>query len=134
MFIEWKDDYSFGVEEIDNQHKKMFEIINTLHDYMLAGKSKNILSGIIKELKDYTVYHFSTEEKYFDMYDYPEKDNHKKEHNDFVGRVKEIEQEFEDGKIFISVKIMNFLKDWLRNHILGTDKKYAPFFKENGIK
>ncbi len=134
MFMEWKDDYSVGVEEIDNQHKRMIDIVNKLHQAMLDGKSKEILSDIIKELKDYTVYHFSTEEKYFDMYDYPEKDDHKKEHNDFVERVKEIEQEFKEGKIFISVKIMNFLKDWIKNHILGTDKKYAPFFKGKGLK
>ncbi len=132
-FMNWSDEFSVNVKEIDDQHRKLVELINKLHTAMAERKGKEVLGGIIKELMDYTAYHFSTEEKYFEMYNYPEKLAHIQEHNDFVRKVQEFQKGFEAGKILLSVDIMNFLTDWLRRHILGSDKKYGPFFNEKGL-
>ncbi len=133
-FFTWKDEMSVNVKEIDAQHKKLVSMINELHKAMKEGKSKMVLRDIIKGLVEYTKVHFGTEEKYFDKFGYPESQEHIKEHNDFVKKVQEFQKEFEEGKSLVSIEIMNFLKDWLYHHIMGTDKKYSKFFNERGLK
>ncbi len=133
-FFIWKDEMSVNVEEIDQQHKKLVSMINELHKAMKEGKSKVVLGDIIKGLLDYTKVHFGTEEKYFDKFGYPESEAHIKEHNDFVKKVQEFQKQFEEGKSLLSIEILNFLKDWLYHHIMGTDKKYSKFFNDRGLK
>jgi hemerythrin len=65
MLIEWEDIYSVGIEEFDNDHKKLIELINRLHQAMLDKKAKEVLGEIINELVDYTIYHFNKEEAMF---------------------------------------------------------------------
>ena len=85
-------------------------------------------------LISYTATHFKTEEKYFDQFGYPETDSHKKEHAAFVKKVTDFKDGFEKGKLGLSVEILNFLSDWLKNHIKKTDMKYSQFFNEKGLK
>ena len=92
------------------------------------------MGKIVQELVGYTLTHFKTEEKYFDQFGYPETDSHKQEHSDFVKKVGEFKDDFETGKLGLSIPVMNFLSDWLRTHIKGSDKKYGPFFNEKGLK
>lgn len=130
----WNQNYSVNVVELDQQHKKLIDMLNELHGAMLTGKSKDVLSKILDGLIDYTGYHFTNEEKYMNQYNYPEYQLHKLEHDKLVKQVLDFQSDFRSGKIGISVQIMNFLKEWLMNHILGTDKKYGPFFNEKGLR
>ena len=123
-FFDWDSTYSVCVGEIDEQHKQLVNLINELHSAMMARKAKEILGEIIDELIEYTSYHFGTEEKYFDKFGYEETEAHKSIHKKFV----------DNNKLFVSSKILNFLKDWLLTHIKVTDKKYMTFMNENGIK
>ena len=132
--IEWNDSLSVNVAEIDEQHKKLIGLINDLHAAMSAGKSNDMMGGILNELVEYTKYHFSSEEKYMDQFHYPGTLVHKKEHEGFVNKALEFKGNFESGNASISVDLLNFLKDWLINHIQGTDKRYSNFFNEKGLK
>ena len=132
-FMNWSPELSVNVKEIDAQHQRLIELINELHDAMEERKGKDVLEKIIKELFRYTVYHFSTEEKYFELYNYPEKDAHVEEHNVFVRKVQDFHKGFDEGRLLLSVDIINFLTDWIKNHIMGSDKKYGPFFNEKGL-
>jgi len=131
--IQWNSSLSIGINEIDEQHKKLIVMINQLQDAMRVGKGKEILGTTLNELVRYTVYHFSTEEKYFDRYDYPETATHIDEHAKFIREVSAFKKEFEEGRIGITIKLMNFLSDWLVNHIMGSDKKFGPYLNEKGI-
>jgi len=133
-FIQWDDSLSVNVVEIDNQHKKLVEMINDLHDAMKQGQSKLILSRIINGLIGYTVTHFKTEEKYFEQFGYPAELSHKKEHATFTQKVADFKDEYDAGKTGLSLDIMDFLSSWLRSHIKGSDKRYAPFFHEKGLR
>jgi hemerythrin len=133
-FIEWNDSYSVGVNEIDMQHQKLVGMINDLHDAMRMGKGKDVLGEIIKGLVGYAVTHFQTEEKYFDQFGYPEAGSHKGEHSAFTQKVAEFKAGFDAGKLALSITVMDFLSNWLRNHIKGVDKKYSLFFNEKGLK
>jgi hemerythrin len=131
--IQWKDDYSVGVLLIDTQHKRLIELINSLNDAMKQGKGKEIIGKIISEMLLYTKRHFSTEEQYFDKFNYEKSEEHKCEHNEFVKKVQNFKADYEAGKIGVSVSVMNFLSSWLREHILDSDKQYRTFMKENNI-
>ena len=131
--ITWADKYSVNVNEIDEQHKKLVGFLNNLHDAMLNGKSKDMILNIIDDMSEYTVYHFSTEEKYMSEFDYPDYSTHKKEHDEFVNKVLEYRKDYETEKVGLNFEIMNFLNRWIEKHIQISDKKYGPLFNENGV-
>ena len=131
--IQWSEALSVDVEEIDEQHYTIIKRINEIYDSMNRGKGQAVLGNILECLTEYTVDHFNTEEKYFERFGYPEAEAHREEHTRFVERVTAFEAEFKAGKIGLSSEILNFLKDWLTDHIQGSDKKYGPFFNENGL-
>jgi hemerythrin len=93
-----------------------------------------VLGEILNNLISYTATHFKTEEKYFNLYSYPEKETHKVEHEKFVETVTKFKKEFDSGNATISIEVMNFLRDWLTKHINGEDKKYTKCFNDHGLK
>jgi hemerythrin len=131
--IQWTQQLSVSVEEIDKQHKRLVNLINMLHDSMRMGKGKEVLGKVLEELTDYTVYHFDSEEKLLMQYEYPSYTLHKKEHENLTKQVKEIKEQFDSGDTILTVEFMGFLKDWLNNHILQVDKKYSSFLNSKGI-
>ena len=131
--IQWSSGLSVQVNELDEQHKKLIALINSLQEAMRAGKGKDLVGKILNELVQYTVIHFSNEEKYFARFDYSETAPHMDEHKKFVQEVSAFKKEFDEGQIGLSIKLMSFLSDWLKNHIMGSDKKYGPFFNEKGL-
>ena len=131
--ITWNDKYSVNINEIDGQHQKLVRIINLLHDSMKEGKGRDVVGKVLNDLVNYTIFHFSYEEKLFDKYNYPENQIHKLEHENLVEKVKMFVQDFEKGKGVLPFEVMNFLQDWLLKHISGTDKKYSAFFNSKGL-
>ena len=125
--IDWDDNYSVNIVEIDKQHQKLIDMINQLHEAMLEGQARDIIGAIVQRLVDYTCTHFKTEEDYFDRYDYPDTDDHKAQHRHFVRQIDQYNRDFEAGRLTLSMEVMNFLKDWLIKHIQGTDKDYTDF-------
>ncbi len=132
--ITWNDTLSVNVAEIDRQHRNLIAIINELNDAMRLGKGKDVLGKIVNSLISYTATHFKTEENYFAQFGYPDTEDHKKEHAAFVQKVLSFKEGFEKRELSLTIDVMSFLSDWLKNHIMGTDKKYARFFNEMGLK
>jgi hemerythrin len=132
--IQWSSSLSVKVKQIDDEHQKLIKLINDLNDAMRVGKGKDVLSKIINELVNYAAVHFTTEERYFDRFGYQESSSHKSEHKAFVDEVYRFKKDFDEGRIGLSMKVMDFLSDWLKNHIVGIDQKYSSFFIEKGLK
>lgn len=132
--INWNESFSVKISDIDRQHQKLIDMINDLSEAMKDGRGKEVQEKIIKGLLGYTISHFQNEQKYFKLYNYPDADAHIKEHDMFVQKVKDFQQGFKEGKLSLSLDLMRFLSDWLRNHIQGTDKKYTEFFLAQGLK
>jgi len=132
--MKWSEDLSVQVSEIDQQHQRLIDLINQLHEAMLQKQGKQVVSKIIDELAAYTVYHFQTEEKYMQQFKYSGLLSHKNEHDTFVQKVDTFQKEFDAGKLGLSIEIMTFLRDWVTNHIMGTDKKYSATFNKNGLQ
>jgi len=131
--ITWNDSYSVNIKEIDRQHMKLVQIINDLNDAMREGKTNDVLGKLIRELVSYTKTHFATEERYFDRYGYPDMNAHKLQHAAFVEKIAAFSDDFESGRLGVSIEIMKFLQDWLLKHIKGTDMKYVPFLTGKGM-
>jgi hemerythrin-like metal-binding protein len=132
MHIEWNDISSVNVKEINEQHKKLVSIINRLFEIKESGKIEE-LNEIIKELMDYARYHFGTEEKYFDQFDYPEKDAHKKQHRLYIDKIGELEEQCQGDKKQALDALTKFLGDWWLMHINDSDIKYSDFFNQRGL-
>ncbi len=132
-FIEWDEKYSVNVVEIDTQHKGFFRIINDLNDAVYEGKAQDIIEATVYKMIEYAKVHFATEEKYMTKFNFTGYAEHKMEHDNFHMKALELQERLKVGVYILSSEIMRFLKDWLSNHILTTDKKYGPFFNENGL-
>lgn len=128
--IKWTDQYKLDIKEIDNQHYGLVIIINELFTLMSEGKAKDKLNDIFDHLTDYTRKHFSTEELVLYKYAYPDLEQHKGEHKKFIEKLEGFKNDFLNKKITISLEVLNFLKDWLLNHILISDKKYAEHVRK----
>ena len=109
-------------------------MINQLNDAMRQGKGKEIAGKIIDGLVSYTQVHFAVEERHFARFAYPDTEKHVREHKEFVKKAAEFQSDFANGKLTLSTQIINFLSDWLRHHIQGTDQKYVPFLLQKGLK
>lgn len=130
QLIQWTDKMNVGLELIDGQHKTLCSYINALHRAMQEKETGSVLRELMGNLKDYTVTHFNTEEQYFSHSGYPDIERHKSVHKNFVAKIEEYARKIARGEAMVSMDLLEFLKDWLINHIQGTDRQYAPYVKE----
>lgn len=129
----WNDSYSVKVKEMDDQHRKLLDMINELHDAMKVGKGKEVIGKVLTSLTDYTRRHFTSEESLMKLHGYPGYEEQKKAHNQLVIQVVEIQNKYNEGLVQ-SQQIISFLKDWLINHIQGMDQKYGSHLNAKGVK
>ena len=131
--IEWNQAYSVKVQRFDDQHKKLFELINQLHLAMMEGRGEAVLGDVIQSLIIYTEAHFGEEIKTLQANGYPELAKHKAEHDKFVAQVLDLRKKFQTGHSLLTVSTQSLLKDWLVNHIQKEDSSYSPFLNAKGL-
>jgi hemerythrin len=131
--ITWNTYYSVNIKEIDEQHKKLIDLINRMYDAMKARKGKEVMGDVLTELVGYTAYHFSTEERLFLQSEYPEQDDHKISHDELTRKARALKNAFDQGSDPVTMDVMLFLSNWLNIHILEVDKKYSPYLNSKGI-
>ena len=138
MTLEWKEEYSVGVSEIDAQHKRLFELVNKIDEIATDRKGKLVIYykdilRIIDELGDYAVTHFYDEEMAMEECGCPDYEEHKMKHELFSDEVSNIRDNLVNDENFrtdenrlaeLLSRLSNFLGNWLTNHILVVDMKY----------
>lgn len=130
-FVDWSASYSVHDSTLDQQHQKMFKIINELHDAMFAKKGREIISTTIRELIEYARTHFAEEERQMAAHDFPGLAEHKAAHQALLKVVTDIERRYQQTHESVAGDVIGFLiSDWLVKHILGMDKQYAPYLKK----
>jgi len=132
--LQWENKYSVGVVEIDLQHQKMFEVINQLIDILGGVPTSEQLTEIINSLIEYKKFHFATEEKYFKEFNFEGTQEHINAHNTFGSRLQEIQQENGSDTISLAYDLVDFLEDWLIDHLQTLDQKYRQCFISHGLK
>lgn len=130
-FIIWRKDIEIGIEKVDNQHKKLITLINELYNSYIKKTHKDKVIETISSLKEYSIYHFNTEEKIFDEKKYPHKAEHVAEHEKFITKISEFCEKYEKQEGVLTLRLLMYLQKWVLDHIKKEDKKYAQFLKEN---
>ena len=130
----WNDSYSVKVALCDQQHKKLFAIINDLADAMRMGKGQDTVSKTVNELLSYTKTHFQQEEALMQKANYPQLGPHKDMHRKFEADVEALANEAKAGGNTNSIRVLNLLRDWLLNHIQKVDKQYSATLNAAGIQ
>ena len=132
-YFEWTDSLSVKVKVIDDQHKKLVDMLNSLHDAHIARMGKEVQKEIISKMVDYARTHFDAEEEYMQKLQYPALAEHKEEHAAFAQKALELQARVDNAGLIFTAEILEFLKRWLREHILSTDMKYSPHFNACGV-
>ena len=130
----WSDKYSVGVQSIDNQHKEILEILNSLLQALKEGKANDVVNQIIHDLEQYAYMHFQKEEFFFQRFNYSGAAEHINEHHQFREKIMTVKRDLISGKISFTVDLMFFLKDWVEHHIFVLDKAYSDCFRQNGLR
>jgi hemerythrin len=127
--MKWDRSFSVGVNEMDAQHQKWFSIINRLHDAMMTGKGRQMQETILAEMVGYTRTHFANEEALLKTRGYPKLVEHQQKHVVFTQQVQALEAKLLAGSSVLTVDVMDFLKNWLNNHILAVDTQYGDWLR-----
>ena len=129
--ITWDDSFSVNNIDIDNQHKKWIEIFNKVHESLISEDNMsylNIAAEALKSMHEYALTHFNFEEEYMRKINFPDIIAHRRIHKDFDTLVFSYNRDIREGKIVLNTQILKLIKNWLLDHILIEDKKYATFF------
>lgn len=131
----WNDRLSIGVTVLDADHKKLIEMINELYDSIIAGFTKKDLRDVLHRLADYTQFHFAREEELFFRIAYPNAAIHKREHHSMAVWVTGMQSRIGEGSVAgPSLEVVVYLKDWLFDHILNTDREFGTHLRSAGIQ
>ena len=132
-FMPWSSEIAVGLSDVDEQHRWLVDRINQLHSELSEdAPCSNAIADVLEELMDYTMNHFIMEEELFERHAYPDIVAHKGQHNKFTSTIMNALTDHEDGKN-VSHDVLEFLKHWLIEHIMRTDKVYVPFMLERGV-
>ncbi len=128
--IKWSQGFSVGVEEMDNQHKKL---IKALDDYLIAmvsGKGTDSIKPLLDKLAQYVIEHFSDEEKMMERIQYPDLENHRVIHNKFIDKLKVLSKELEEKgpTPLLATRVQDEVANWLIKHIANSDKLYGKHY------
>ena len=131
----WEDKYCLQIDEIDRQHQKLFALFNELFDAMQQGHGDEVIDKVLTSVVDYTVYHFSFEEKLLHQAGYKEEAAHRAEHVKLAEQAKSLAQKLKAGRgdPTVTIATLKLLGEWLARHILVSDKKFAPFLVARGV-
>jgi hemerythrin-like metal-binding protein len=128
--MRWNDEYLTFNQVIDEQHQRLFEIINGIYDMIRVGRGNESVAYALSDLSEYTRFHFATEEKYMHETGFPGFEHHSAEHGRMLDEIRELRHRILDGSIVVTMNEMSFLKDWLLVHFTGLDRGLAAFLKE----
>lgn len=127
----WDARFELGIQLIDDQHKQLVNILSNLFDSMRVGLGFKQVESTIEQLRDYSIFHFTDEEEYMKKVNFPKYFEHNEAHKYFIEMVDDFAKRYKDGDIAITLKILDFLKNWLTNHILTADKEFADHVAKN---
>jgi len=130
--IDWSDKYSVGIESIDEQHKKLINLINTLQTVVDYNTGEEFERECLAAVVDYTKTHFVYEEGLMRKYGYPDFESHKAQHQKMIDKVNDLLAAYEKNPKSAMKDALDFLKQWLIRHINGTDKQYSEFLLSKG--
>jgi hemerythrin len=132
MIENWTSAYSVHIDKIDKQHQHLFSLVALLEEAVMHNRGGDVFDRILDEMRRYTSYHFLTEERLMELYEYPDLDSHRLSHERFIEKVMEFDF-YPDSTEKHSEEALNFLSSWIQNHIKTEDLKFGDFCLEKGF-
>jgi hemerythrin len=130
--IKWRASYETGIRKMDEEHKQLIVVINTLFNMIRSGEKEADLKKVYDTLSAYTQKHFRHEEEILKKHGYEDFDDQKFEHSQFIEELEKMRSELDSNSEEAVAKVYKFLREWWIDHIVGSDKKYSQFLKEKG--
>ena len=128
QLIEWDERLSVGISALDDQHRKLIGMINTLHQAQRLGHGKDVVDGMLDGMVDYTRRHFAFEEELIASAGYPHLAEHRVLHGDFLASLARYQDSGgQASRVGLPLDVMTFLREWFLDHIEGVDQRYAPY-------
>jgi len=128
----WTPAYSVSIEILDQQHQKLFETVNNLDQALQQGKGNSALEPILDRLQEYTRVHFAAEESLMEKHDFPGLSTHRAQHEMFRQKLAGFLEEYKAAKPGVPVSLLLFMQNWLKQHVMKTDKQYSGFLTARG--
>ncbi len=128
--VVWSKILSVGVDEIDEDHRKLLNIYNILNHAVMDGESPEYLAATLEELINCTVWHFSHEERLMLKYGFDGAGDHKGAHEELIKAARELQQTILQSDKPIAEEHLVFLERWLTEHILTTDQRLGSFLSQ----
>lgn len=132
--MKWESRLSIGVKQFDEHHKELIRIISELRESKNSGENHVYLKNLLFELLSYTKYHFTAEERLMEKFNYQQMNEHKLEHKKLTEQVEQFLESYSKGSIDLDEQLFEFLKKWLFEHILETDKKLGEYLHIRGVE
>lgn len=130
--FEWNNLFLLGLKRFDEDHQHLVRLLNTTYDSFIHNESTCNLNTVIDELSDYALYHFTEEEYWMKETGYAGLEMHIFQHDIFSARVVEFKKRYQKSDAALALELLNFLKEWLVDHILGSDKEFGYFIASRG--
>ncbi len=130
--ISWNSSFSVNIASIDAQHNRMVGMVNVLSESVARGEGKRVVGLMLDALMQYPKAHFVHEEGLMEKHGFPGLADHRAEHAAMTDTVLRFRRDFKAGKDDLSARLLQFLREWLSHHILGTDRQYSAFLRERG--
>jgi len=131
--FQWSDSYSIGLQEVDEQHRVLVDLLNELHDAVHHHKGSQKCREVLDRLAEYTRVHFTVEESLMRLLNYPDFADHKHRHEELIHQVVDLQHKLDDGKASITFELLHFLKVWLVKHISESDRRFGEFAVARGL-
>jgi hemerythrin-like metal-binding protein len=130
-FVCWTEDLSVGHRGLDDQHKKLIDLINAYHDALERRAVRAELVRAFQDIADFAVRHFRDEESQMEKAGYPMLQRHKGIHQQLLDRVGQLQKQLTEAVTGVELQIQYFLKNWLTAHIKGIDTQYMPYLSSS---
>lgn len=131
--INWRNEFSVGIKEMDDQHKKLLAMINRLIKEQKTLTDPKTIADLLTEMTDYAQVHFRAEEYLMAEYGYDQKAQQVAQHQAFIDKTISFYSKTDIGPNILSAALLDYLGTWLIGHILKEDMKYKAFFKSKGL-
>ncbi len=131
--VEFNTKMKTGIEEMDEQHSRIIDMANDIYKAFEIKENQKQIKEMLKTFVDYTAWHFSNEERYFDEFDFEYQESHKKAHNTFTSKVQDFVKKYDRGRVQAHQEIMAFIKEWLETHFTTEDQQYVELFQSKGL-
>lgn len=132
--FQWNDEFSVGVDDIDEQHVELVGLLNQLHAAVRERRGSDAVRSTLDELVDYTRTHFAVEERMMRESGYPDYAEHHVYHEALIDQVRALQQKLDSGEASITFELLHFLRVWLMRHICESDKRFGQWYQEHGTR